>query len=321
MLNIVKPNDVNKDTGTLQVAVGVVINEVGQVLISYRNENRHQGGLWEFPGGKIETYETAEQALTRELQEELGITVHSAHPLISINHTYPECSVRLIVYAVTGFSGEAVGREGQQIRWVEQEKLSQFKFPEANQPIIKATRLPSYYAILDDADESNLIKNLNALLKQEMKLIQVRFKRLPQTAVNTFVEQAFPLCQQHKAVLMLNSTCVATGIKAHGIHLTSRDLLALDKRPEGIEWLAASCHNLKELLHAQSIGADFAVLAPVLPTPTHPDADVLGWDRFAELVSQVNIPIYALGGLRKVDLNRAQCQGGQGIAAIRAFLG
>jgi 8-oxo-dGTP diphosphatase len=320
MHNIVKLHDVI-DTGTLEVAVGVVTNKSGQVLISYRNEYQHQGGLWEFPGGKIETGETAEQALTRELQEELGITVHSAHPLISINHAYPERSVRLIVYAVTSYSGAAVGREGQQIKWVEHDKLSQFKFPEANQPIIQAARLPPYYAILDDADETDLIKKLNALLKQNIKLIQARFKRLPQMAAHTFLEQAYPLCRQQKAILMLNSTCDATGIITDGTHLTSRHLLALDKRPEGIEWLAASCHNLEELLHAQSIGADFAVLAPVLPTPTHPDAKVLGWDRFAELVSQVNIPVYALGGLCKADLSRTQCLGGQGIAAIRAFLG
>ena len=84
--------------------------------------------------------------------------------------------------------------------------------------------------------------------------------------------------------------------------------------------MSASCHNLKELKHAQRIGIDFVVLAPVLPTQTHPDTQFMGWTQFAELVSQVNIPVYALGGLSETDLDQAQASGAQGIAAIRAFL-
>jgi 8-oxo-dGTP diphosphatase len=229
--------------------------------------------------------------------------------------------VQLSVFAVTRFSGEAAGREGQAIKWVNKDELSHFDFPAANRPIISAARLPSYYAILDDANENDLLDRLSVLLNQNIKLIQARFKHLSQMAAIGFLEQANPLCRQHKATLLLNSTCAATGIKTDGIHLTSRHLRALDKRPEGIEWLAASCHNLEELLHAQSIGVDFAVLAPVLPTPTHPEAKVLGWERFASLVSQLNFPVYALGGMTRADLNQAQHQGGQGIAAIRAFLG
>lgn len=304
----------------LQVAVGVVINASRQVLISYRKENLHQGGLWEFPGGKIEAGETAEQALSRELQEELGITVNIAHPLICISHAYPELSVRLNVYAVTSFSGYAEGREGQHIMWVDQDRLSQFEFPTANRPIINAARLPPYYAILDDADGSGLMDKLDYLLNQGLKLIQARIKRLPEREVKGFLPQAYSLCRQHNAILMLNSECAPYGLKTDGLHLTSRHLLALRNRPEKVAWLAASCHNLQELQHAERIGVDFAVLAPVLPTPTHPGAEVLGWDRFAVLVSQVNIPVYALGGLVKADLSHAQNQGGQGIAAIRAFL-
>jgi 8-oxo-dGTP diphosphatase len=105
-----------------------------------------------------------------------------------------------------------------------------------------------------------------------------------------------------------------------GIHLTARHLLALDKRPEGLLWLAASCHNLEEIQHAQKIGVDFVVLAPVLATATHPGVDGLGWQKFAELVTHCNVPVYALGGMSLNSLDRARQAGAQGISAIRAFL-
>ena len=105
-----------------------------------------------------------------------------------------------------------------------------------------------------------------------------------------------------------------------GLHLTSADLLASEQRPAHLQWVAASCHNLEELLHAQKIGVDFVVLAPVLPTATHPDAKVLGWEQFAELTGHINLPVYALGGLSQGHLAKAQDMGGQGIAGIRAFL-
>ena len=91
----------------LQVAVGVVKNAKGEILISLRDESLHQGGLWEFPGGKIESGETAEQALTRELNEELAITVIAATPLITIRHQYPDLAVQLNVFLVEHFSGDA----------------------------------------------------------------------------------------------------------------------------------------------------------------------------------------------------------------------
>ena len=105
-----------------------------------------------------------------------------------------------------------------------------------------------------------------------------------------------------------------------GLHLTSADLMACTQRPKGKQWVTASCHNLDELLHAERIGVDFAVLAPVLPTPTHPNAKLLGWDGFTALVEQVNVPVYALGGLFKPDLPTVLDAGGQGIAGVRTFL-
>jgi 8-oxo-dGTP diphosphatase len=312
----------------LQVAVGVVKNTKGQILISLRNESLHQGGLWEFPGGKIEPGETTEQALARELNEELGLTVIATTPLIIIKHQYPDLAVQLNVFLVEHFSGDVKSCEGQPFKWVNTGELANHAFPTANQPIITAAKLPPYYAILDDVDESQLLTNLQKILTRGIKLIQLRLKTLNTDAIKNFIEQAYPLCKRQGASLLINSAVKnAEDFAVDGIHLTSRHLKSITKRPafprgtsEQAHWVAASCHSLLELQHAQKIGVDFAVLAPVLTTKTHPETEPLGWEQFAKLVSKTNLPVYALGGLSESNLSMAQQAGGQGVAAIRAFL-
>lgn len=303
----------------LQVAVGVVKNAAGQILISLRDEKLHQGGLWEFPGGKVEVGESIEQALRRELQEELALDVLSATPLITIRHDYGDRRVQLHVFLVEQFSGTPKHSQQQVCQWVAVENLKQYAFPAANQPIITAIQLPSYYAILDDADESTILHNLKNMLAQGIRLFQVRFKRLSGQSVLSFMAQAKPLCEKYQALLLMNSAVAYVG-QADGIHLTSHHLMALEQRPDNYAWVAASCHNLTELHHAEAIGVDFIVLAPVLPTKTHSNVIPLGWHQFSELVAQARVPVYALGGLATSDLTLARQAGAQGIAAIRAFL-
>ena len=311
-----------KPTPPLQVAVGVVINATGQVLIAQRKNDAHQGGLWEFPGGKLEQGETAEVALRRELYEEITIEVQATTPLITVHHCYPDLSVQLIVFKVTAFSGEARSGEGQPLRWVEPCHLGQYRFPDANQPIIKAVQLPCCYAILDAAEPHLLSANLQQLLKQEIRLIQARLKNLPTPIIEQFIELAYPLCQQQGRILLINSAAPrALWRRVDGLHLTRHDLMRLQHRPADIQYLAASCHTLGELRHAEAIGVDFAVLSPVLATQSHPDALPLGWEQFRQWVAQVNCPVYALGGMTYETLLSAQQAGAQGIAAIRGFLG
>lgn len=309
----------------LQVAVGVIKNATGQILIALRDPDLPQGGVWEFPGGKLETGETARQALARELQEELGITVQMSTPLIAVRHHYPGLAVQLHVFEVTGFSGMACGNQGQPIQWVEPWALADYAFPEANRPIIAAAQLPTYYAVLEadgwTCTPDSLQGNLQKILGHGVKLIQVRLKGLLPSLVEDFIGQAHPLCRQAGACLLANS---ALDMSAHpafqGLHLTSHDLLALKRRPSHLRWLAASCHSLDELRHAEAIGADFAVLGPVLPTLSHPHAKALGWAQFADWVAAVNMPVYALGGMALPMLPNAREAGAQGIASIRAFL-
>jgi len=305
---------------SLHVAAGVIKNADGKILIAKRDESLHQGGLWEFPGGKIEAGETAEHALCRELKEELDIEVRSAAPLITVQHCYPDRDVTLRVFVVDRFSGSAKGCLGQPIRWVAPSELSQFTFPAANRPIVTAALLPPYYAILDDQVSRDLSEDLRQFLANGVKLLQARLKTSSRARVAKFLSEAYPLCREHDCLLLINSAADFGDATADGLHLTANDLMALRERPWGWKWLGASCHTLADLEHAEKIGADFAVLAPVLPTRTHPGVTALGWNRFAALTGQINIPVYALGGLGKDDLNAARAAGAQGIAGIRAFL-
>lgn len=122
----------------VHVAVGVILSPENKILIALRQPDSHQGGLWEFPGGKVETGESVEHALARELDEELGIEVGEVRPLMTINHDYLDKFVCLDVWWVECFSGEPEGREGQLIRWVAVADLMNYAFPPANQPIVEA---------------------------------------------------------------------------------------------------------------------------------------------------------------------------------------
>ena len=130
----------------LHVAVGVILKPnkqqeqpqgQQQVLLALRSSKQHQGGKWEFPGGKVEQGETVEAALARELKEELAITVTSAEPFLVLQHTYPERQVTLDIWLVTNFTGIPAGLEGQPLQWVNISDLAKITFPDANQPIVE----------------------------------------------------------------------------------------------------------------------------------------------------------------------------------------
>ncbi len=121
----------------VHVAVGVILNAREQVLIARRSIDSHQGGLWEFPGGKLETGESVEQALFRELKEELAIEVSECSALVSIEHDYGDKLVLLDVWMVRAFTGDPIGVEGQVLRWIRIDQLEDYQFPAANKPIVK----------------------------------------------------------------------------------------------------------------------------------------------------------------------------------------
>ncbi|GGO68825.1 8-oxo-dGTP diphosphatase MutT [Bowmanella pacifica] len=127
----------------VHVAVGVILREQ-QVFITLRDASLHQGGKWEFPGGKVEAGETVTQALIRELQEEVDIQVKASQPFMLIEHDYGDKQVKLDIHLVSDFNGEPHGREGQQGKWVELKMLSDYRFPDANKAIVEKLQGESF---------------------------------------------------------------------------------------------------------------------------------------------------------------------------------
>lgn len=307
----------------VHVVAAAVFNGAGEVLIARRPGHVHQGGLWEFPGGKLEHGETPEAALRRELEEEVGLTPSKARPLIQIDYDYPDKSVFLDVWRVDAYQGEAHGREGQPLRWVLPDLLRPNEFPAANVPIIAAVRLPQTYLITPEPgdDKRAFLQRLEARLRDGIRLVQLRAKSLDTIAYRALAAEAMALAKDHQAEILLNaSPRLALELDADGVHLPSARLMALSSRPlPAHKWLAASCHNADELRHAERIGADFVVVSPVLPTASHGDARPLGFDGLRRLCRRASVPVYALGGLDTSHLDESFRCGAQGIAAIRGL--
>ena len=122
---------------TLHVAVGILIDSQKNILVALREKDSGQGGLWEFPGGKIESQETPYEGLCRELKEEIGIKVSQASTLLELFHDYPAYAVQLYVWQVHTFEGEPHGAEGQIVEWVDIYRLKQLRLPGANGQIVE----------------------------------------------------------------------------------------------------------------------------------------------------------------------------------------
>jgi len=124
----------------INIAIGIAIDTLAtdppKVLVARRRADAIRGGLWEFPGGKVEPTESGAQALARELAEELGVEVLDSEPLMQVEHDYGDKSVLLDIYRVNRWTNEPRGCEGQPLAWVMPEALDDYAFPAANQPIV-----------------------------------------------------------------------------------------------------------------------------------------------------------------------------------------
>ncbi|CAN5189800.1 Nudix family hydrolase [soil metagenome] len=313
----------------LHVVAGVLTDSAGRVLVNRRLRGKPLAGKWEFPGGKLERGEGRLAGLERELREELGIEVRSARPLVRFRHGDGACAVSLDIWRVDRYAGVAAGRQDQSLRWVEPAALRSIDLLEADAPIVMAISLPDRYLITAPTceDPDAFLESLDRSLARGIELVQLRLAAVPgrEADYRRLALACAGHCRRAGARLLLNGAPQAAAvltreIGADGIHVPARHLQSLahlgDTRPRLV---GASCHNARELSAAERAGADFAVLGPVQRTASHPGARELGWAWFADLVEEVRIPVFALGGLQPADLPRAWTAGAQGIAAIRGL--
>lgn len=305
----------------LRVAVGVVVCPAGKVLIALRSAKQHAGGLWEFPGGKIDPLESTSDALRRELWEEVGIHVRRSRPLIKIQHDYPDKSVLLDVLSVDVFEGEAYGREGQQIAWVSPDELHRYQFPDANVPILKALALPTMVAVTGAfASFYDFEYRIRRSVARGARAVYLRLAKDCQVNREQLCRSAESLCASLGVRLLVNSWLLPCLDGPAGLHLTAAELSGrITWQRDRVLSLGASCHSKEQIDRAVGAGADYVFLSPVFQTDSHPDCEALGLERFGRMAERSPVPVYALGGVSPLHINSVRSHHGFGIAAIRSF--
>jgi 8-oxo-dGTP diphosphatase len=163
------------------------------------------------------------------------------------------------------------------------------------------------------------LERLELALQRGLRLIQVRDKSLPHAQRLVFAQAVTRLAHEYGALVVVNGDVeIACHIGANGVHLSSAELAGCTSRPD-FTWVGASCHDAEEIARAGELGLDYALLGPVLPTPTHPEASGLGWPEFSKRLAGNTLPVFALGGMKAELLAEAQQHGAHGIALMRGW--
>lgn len=294
----------------VDVAIAILIHR-GKILVGWRQEEQHQGGKHEFPGGKVEQGETPEDACRREIYEEVGIGLKDWHQFDYIHHEYDDIIVNLHLFH-SYVPDELLNLIHQPWAWYTREQLLHLNFPKANKDIIKRLFWPHLIKI---SNTLKPVENSDALL----------YWRIEDESEQQYIEQLTALDEEQRSNLIINvdmwqqlSPELQKQIKT--VHLKQSQLMNLHKGDltVGVRYIAA-CHDAVSLKQAQQIGCDAVFISPVKPTTTHSEAIALGWERFSDLAQNSQIPVFALGGVHPDDLTIAQQHGAHGLAGIRNF--
>jgi len=307
-------------TAPVEVAVAVLILLDGRVLLARRPAGKVYAGYWEFPGGKVEPGESVRDALAREIREELGIEVERTHPWITQAYTYPHATVRLHFHRVLAWRGEPHPAEHDALSWERPESVGVAPLLPANGPVLKALLLPHEYAISQAAQlgVELFLGKLRARLEEGLRLVQVREPAFSKSELASLASKVIQLARPAGARVLVNrDMALAREVGADGVHLSALQVAAASERPD-LPLVGASAHSASELRAAEHLGADFAVLGPVRRTPGHPDRAPLGWDGLREAARGSAIPVFALGGVDRSDMDAAWARGAHGVAMVRA---
>ncbi|CAB1214043.1 thiamine phosphate synthase [Acinetobacter bouvetii] len=293
---------------TIHVAIAILMHQ-NKVLVGWREAKQHQGNKHEFPGGKVEAGETPLAACRREIYEEVGIGLHDWHAFDLICHEYEDVIVQLHVFHAM-VSTALLNEIQQPWTWCSRDELLNLNFPKANQSMLQRLYWPHQIKISAQLSDLQQLKpdqliywRVEGTQQQIVELAELSVEQLSQLIVNIDIYQQLGSIQQQAIA---------------AIHLKQSQLMALkpDDLQLGKRYIAA-CHDLASMQQAQQLGCDAILLSPVLPTATHPDVEALGWEQFKNWVTQVDMPVFALGGMQEGDLAIAQEQGAYGIAGMR----
>jgi 8-oxo-dGTP diphosphatase len=292
------------------------------ILISQRLANKHLAGFWEFPGGRVEAGESPRMALARELSEELGIEVLHALPWCSLTHSYETKTIRLMIFRVTRWLGEPMGKEGQAIEWVPWETLPSRRMPPADQALLKVFGRAPFYQRLDPSRPAADIRHQAGRTPVVMDLhgpdpscnypsLLAWHNRGDNTQASGFdelVHEFWPLMRKRgHECLLIGEPEVAEYWGADGVELSESRLMSMSERPRTVKWVGAKCADLKAIQKATQLGLDFAVIdGPECP---HCSEAV-----FNEMLDASGLPIFVRGTPTTDQLILYRNRGAYGVA-------
>ena len=294
----------------IHVAIALLFHQ-NQVLVGWREAKQHQGNKHEFPGGKVEEGEKPLQACRREIQEEVGIDIELWHPFDFIRHEYEDVIVHLHLFHASVAEAQ-LAQIQQPWKWYSREQLQQLNFPKANAVILKKLLWPQMIKI------SSNLADLHQLDKVQMLYWRVDANAEQAEKLATLLaEQLSQLIINHDLYLLLDEqqqqSIQTLHLKQAQLNQLSTSDLVIGKR------YIAACHDHASTQRAEQLGCEAIFLSPVLPTATHTEVEPLGWITFEKIAKQIQIPVYALGGMNKDDLSLAQSHHAYGIAGIRGI--
>lgn len=286
----------------LDIAVGIIRDAQGRILIAQRRPGTLGAGFWEFPGGKHEAGEAMHTTLARELQEELGITPLQPQHLIRMRNPAAMRPVRLHVWLVTQWQGQAHGREGQRVEWCPQNELMNYELLPGNRPLLNALTLPRQLRIGADIGDGTG-RATHMLCLQAPRLADADYAELVRQVLAQGEAAAPPL-------LLDRSAAMVAELGAAGLYWPACRVAQIRQRPLGPDYLfgvaASDAHEMQAACRAE---ADFAVLSlPQLP---------FGWSAWRQLRADFGLPVYA-AGVDTTDLDTAREHNAHGIAIDRA---
>lgn len=293
---------------TIHVAIAILLHQ-DQVLVGWREATQHQGNKYEFPGGKVEETETPLAACCRETQEEVGIYLSDWHAFDVIAHEYDDVLINLHVFHAT-VPADVLAQIQAPWRWYQRDALPNLNFPSANHAIIQRLYWPRQIKISERLTDLSQLP-VHQLMYWRVETNQTQLIELAELSVDK-ISSLIVNVEMYQQLNSIQQQTIAA------IHLKQNQVCALKAGDlvKGKRYLAA-CHDLASMQQAQQIGCDALLLSSVHTTPTHADAVALGWPQFKALAAAVDIPVFALGGMRHDDLDLAQQHGAYGIAGIR----
>ena len=298
--------------GTIDVAVTVLQDAQGKVLLAERTLRQLSAGYWELPGGKVDPGESPAEAAQRELREEIGVSSHGLIPWLVYQHRFPLRRIRLHLFRAQQWSGTPRGCEGQRLRWVDPANPAVSPILPSCERALAALALPPRYAVLD-ADRGTAVPALQRAIDSGARLLQLHAHALSPEQRSNLARRLDAIARGHGARILLHGSAQEVrraGIA--GLHSEAAQLRRLQARPDVGLWIPV-CHDAADVQRAVALGADAVVLSQVLGGDGAAATGPLGWEGLARLAAVTPIGIYAAGGMNPALLAEARGAGAIGI--------